>query len=93
MIADNAMATPDPADMDITLAAMEAELMAGPEIYHPSRLWQELNRQNVAQLRHRGIENFKRSVNQNYFNFLPLSLADAQLFRLLRDAVLAGRLP
>lgn len=83
----------DIAGMDAVIAEMNATLLSGPEIYHPSRLWQELNRQNVAQLKRRGIENFKRSVNQNYFNFLPLSLADAQLGHLLREALLRGRLP
>ncbi|MFC3227157.1 putative sugar O-methyltransferase [Marinibaculum pumilum] len=79
--------------MDKSIDAMDAELLAGPEIYHPSRLWQDLNRQNTEQLRRGGIENFKRSINQNYFNFLPLTLGDAQLFRLMRDAVGHGRLP
>ena len=80
-------------EMDKSIDAMDAELLAGPEIYHPSRLWQDLNRQNTEQLRRGGIENFKRSINQNYFNFLPLTLGDAQLFRLMRDAVRHGRLP
>jgi len=93
MAAGDGMTQAAVSEMDAVLAAMEAELLAGPEIYHPSRLWQDLNRQNIAQLRRRGIANFKRSVNQNYFNFLPLSLADVQLFRLIRDTLMRGRLP
>ncbi len=86
-------ASEDRLELDAAVAAMNAELLAGPEIYHPSRLWQDLNRQNIEQLHRFGIDNFKRSINQNYFNFLPLTLGDSQLFRLLRESLSRGRLP
>lgn len=45
-------------------------------IYRPSLFWENLNKINLKQLHTLGYSNFKRSINQNYFNFLvtnPLS--------------------
>ena len=41
------------------------------------------NDKNLDQLRRCGLEHFKRTVNQNYFNWLPTDFSDPQLLRLL----------
>ncbi len=47
-------------------------------IYHPSLFWENLNKINLEQLQTSGYSNFKRTINQNYFNFLITSLIDNQ---------------
>jgi len=44
----------------------------------PSGFWSHFGRHNEELLTAHGIENFKRTVNQNYFNWVPLSTADNQ---------------
>ena len=61
-----------------TIAAMVAEVERGPEIYRPSRFWEHLNCVNKGMLQELGLENFKRSVAQNYFNWLVLGRGDPQ---------------
>jgi putative sugar O-methyltransferase len=46
-----------------------------------SRFWSAYGARNVQMLRQHGIENFKRTVNQNYFNWIPVSDADNQYRR------------
>jgi len=67
-----------------TIEAMQAELGAANPVYRPSKLWEFFNKVNLEQLRRSGLQGFKRSVNQNYFNFLPYSLFDPQLLQLAR---------
>ena len=62
---------------------MAAELMRGDVLYRPSRFWRDLNEINHSQLRIAGFENFKRTINQNYFNWGPNSFEDNQLRNLL----------
>lgn len=57
---------------------------SGPEIYRPSRFWDELSRVNVSMLSELGLENFKRTVAQNYFNWLIISRHDNQFRSVLR---------
>lgn len=64
------------------IAAMLEELRGAKSVYGPSKLWEYFNDINLEQLRRGGIQNFKRSINQNYFNFLPYSLLDPQLLKL-----------
>lgn len=52
------------------LDAMYADHLAHPEIYQASRFWDKLNQLNVDWLRNDGLENFKRTVNNNYFNWM-----------------------
>jgi len=66
------------------IMAIRDELYAARDIYRPSKLWEFFNEVNLEQLRSGGIHAFKRSINQNYFNFIPISLGDPQLRRLLR---------
>ena len=64
---------------------MVREIHAAAPVYRPSKLWEFFNEINLEQLRRFGMRRFKRCVNQNYFNYVPLGLSDAQLAGLLRD--------
>lgn len=66
------------------IAAIQEELQTAKPVYRPSKLWEFFNDINLEQLRRNGLHNFKRSINQNYFNFLPYSLLDPQLLKLAR---------
>ena len=66
------------------IAAIQEELLAAQPVYRPSKLWEYFNEINMEQLRRGGMHGFKRTINQNYFNFLPYSLFDPQLSRLVR---------
>ena len=57
---------------------MFADVAAGPPFLQPSEYWRYLNAQNLAQLEHDGFERFKRSINQNYFAFVPTGRGDDQ---------------
>jgi putative sugar O-methyltransferase len=52
------------------LAKMQADYQQGPPVYHASKFWHKLNALNMAWLETDGIENFKRSINNNYFNWM-----------------------
>ncbi|KAB7646297.1 putative sugar O-methyltransferase [Polymorphobacter fuscus] len=60
----------NPDTMRQDLGIMFAALAAGPEVYQPSKFWEQLNEQNVAQLEARGLGNFKRTLAQNYFTWV-----------------------
>lgn len=52
------------------LDAMINDYEKSPEIYHASKFWDKLNKLNIKWLHEDGLENFKRTVNNNYFNWL-----------------------
>lgn len=52
------------------LDAMYTDHLAHDPIYQASRFWDNLNRLNIEWLRSDGLENFKRTVNNNYFNWM-----------------------
>jgi putative sugar O-methyltransferase len=54
---------------DGALKVMLSDLASGPNIYHPSEFWVHFLTKNLIQLEEDGIENFKQTVNQNYFNW------------------------
>ncbi len=60
------------------LRAMLAEIAESPELYRPSRFWDDLNQINQAMLDELGLENLKRTLAQNYFNWLITSRKDPQ---------------
>lgn len=62
--------TPDVSADFAGLEAMYSDHLAHEEIYHASRFWDKLNRLNIEWLRSDGLENFKRTVNNNYFNWM-----------------------
>jgi len=45
-------------------------LSHGNPIYLPSKFWEALNEKNLQQLETGGLENFKRTVAQNYFTWV-----------------------
>ena len=83
-IKDHLTRRPLPVDTKQRIAAMADELRRGGPLYLPSKFWTNLNSVNEAQLAAEGFENFKRTVNQNYFNWGPNSFGDNQLRNLLR---------
>jgi len=54
-----------------------------PSIYQPSQFWQRLNTINVAQIQRHGLDNFKRTVNQNYYNWIPPTIEYNQIRNLM----------
>jgi putative sugar O-methyltransferase len=78
---------------------MWAEMEQAPPIVQPSHYWRSLNDHNLRQLDDEGFARFKRTVNQNYFSWIPHTVFDQQLRALLRawlrhpePAVLTARL-
>ena len=53
-----------------TLQEMLSHIESAPEIYRPSKFWTEFQAKNIEQLRTGGMANFKRTINQNYFNWM-----------------------
>lgn len=49
---------------------MVRDYESGPEIFLPSKFWGKLNATNADWLRREGFDDFKRSVNNNYFNWM-----------------------
>src|SRR5437667_254939 len=60
------------------LRDMVSEVSGSPPLYRPSRFWTDLNEINQAMLDELGLENLKRTVAQNYFNWLITSKQDPQ---------------
>jgi putative sugar O-methyltransferase len=69
------------ADLDIAtlVRSMRAGVDAGPEIYRPGELWDSLIAANLEMLRTDGIANFKRTVSNNYYNWLVTSPRNEQI--------------
>ncbi|CAN7397010.1 putative sugar O-methyltransferase [Phenylobacterium sp. LjRoot225] len=66
------------------LQAMIDHVSACESDFRPSAFWEHFDQQNVRQLLSAGVDNFKRTINQNYYNWLPTSPADNQFRALLR---------
>lgn len=66
-----------------TLATMQADCRVMPEIYRPSKFWERLNALNESWLDAEGVAHFKRTVNNNYFNW-AVSLRSDYFQRVLR---------
>lgn len=69
------------------LPAMWAEMERAPAIVQPSDFWRSLNERNTRQLDDLGFARFKRTVNQNYFNWVPHTLRDDQLRAMAKQAL------
>jgi len=63
------------------IAAMRSDVLSSPEIYRPGSFWDELIAAHLEMLRTDGIANLKRTVSNNYYNWLVTSLRDPQLRR------------
>lgn len=55
---------------------MQLEVKNDDDVFHPSHLWEFFNEVNITVLKESGFQNFKRTVNQNYFNFIPWFFKD-----------------
>lgn len=64
---------------------MIIELKKAPSLYSPSDFWQKLNRLHNNQLLYTGFDNFKRSVNQHYFNWKILMIIRHQLLPIFSE--------
>ena len=84
------MAEPEIAPAALRIDEMLAEMADAPEITRAARYWDHLNALNLRQLDGRGFDEFKRTINGNYFQWLPTSPRDPQFRRLL---ALAARRP
>ncbi len=71
-------------DLTSITNAMMDELETDP-IFLPSNFWRDLNAKNVRMLKLEGLENFKRTLSQNYYNWLITSRHHPQFKHVLRD--------
>lgn len=60
---------------------MRRHVAGAPEIYRPGAFWTDLLERNIEMLRANGICNLKRTVSNNYYNWLVVSWMDPQLRR------------
>jgi putative sugar O-methyltransferase len=67
------------------IVRMREGLEASAPIYHPGAFWNDLIDANLAMLEAEGIERFKRTVSNNYYNWLVADPRDPQLQRAIRD--------
>lgn len=65
------------------LGQMQAELDTAAPVYRPSRFWAQFGKGNTDWLGWAGLENFKRTINQNYFNFVIRRFGDPRIRRSL----------
>lgn len=66
------------------LRSMVAEVAASSDLYRPSKFWVDLNEINQTMLDELGLENLKRTLAQNYFNWLVTSNKDPQFRAVLK---------
>ncbi|HBG35370.1 MAG: hypothetical protein A2X70_05900 [Alphaproteobacteria bacterium GWC2_42_16] len=58
------------------IASMFEEVNQASELYHPSKFWDFFTEINMIQLRESGIQSFKQTVNQVYYNYVPINFRD-----------------
>jgi putative sugar O-methyltransferase len=63
---------------------MREEVRAAPAVDQPSGFWTDMGRVNERVLDWAGEANFKRTLNQNYFNFIPIGPDDPRMLRMRR---------
>jgi putative sugar O-methyltransferase len=63
---------------------MTQEMHAAPAVDQPSAFWTAMGEVNGRILDWSGEANFKRTLNQNYFNFIPTTPDDARMVRMRR---------
>jgi putative sugar O-methyltransferase len=63
------------------IEAMRSHVAAAPEIYRPGAFWAELIDANLEMLATDGVENFKRTVANNYYNWVVWDPRDPQIKR------------
>jgi putative sugar O-methyltransferase len=70
--------TPDQMTGLAKLPTMLDEIREAPPIVQPSRYWEHLNELNLGQLADEGFDEFKRTINRNYFQFQIVALRSPQ---------------
>jgi putative sugar O-methyltransferase len=71
----------------LAIEQMKQELRAAPTLDQPSAFWADMGEVNERVLGWSGEGNFKRTLNQNYFNFVPTAPDDARMTRMRRLAL------
>jgi putative sugar O-methyltransferase len=66
-------------DVAALIEDMRRGVEEGPEIYKPGEFWGNLLARNLEMIRSDGIENLKRNVANNYYNWIVSSPFDPQL--------------
>jgi len=66
------------------LPSMLDELRQAPPVVQPSRFWEHLTELNLRQLEDDGFDEFKRTINRNYFQFQVVGARSPQYRAVLR---------
>lgn len=66
------------------MKAMVEEVAGASALYRPSKFWEMLGGLNEQMLAEHGLENLKRTVAQNYYNWLVVGTEDNQFRNVLR---------
>jgi len=69
------LTAPGKGEVEVSIKFAEATEVMMSELesntdFLPSGFWRDINRKNINMLKTDGIENFKRTVSQNYYNWL-----------------------
>ena len=72
------------ADARHSIDQMKHEMQAAPAVDQPSAFWKGMGEVNERILGWSGEGNFKRTLNQNYFNFIPTAPDEPRMVRLRR---------
>jgi putative sugar O-methyltransferase len=67
------------------IESMRQGVADAPEIYRPGEFWAGLIEANLEMLRSEGIANFKRTVSNNYYNWMVTALRDPQVRYVVRS--------
>lgn len=63
-------------NLDPDLVSMLVSMFNAPPIHQPSTFWKMYVQKNIQQLHDEGINNFKNTVNQNYFHWIGGNLRE-----------------
>jgi len=64
---------------------MRMNVLGSASEYHPGEFWDDLIARNIAMLEASGIENFKRTIANNYYNWMVSSIHDPQIQRAITN--------
>ena len=78
-------ASPPAAFAERQVEDMVSEVNGASALYRPSKYWEWVNRANLEMLSEHGLASFKRTISQNYYNWLVMSPRDNQFRGALRD--------
>ena len=66
-------------DLIADVQKMQTSVLNGPAAFRPGAFWDDLVDRNLVMLKSSGIENFKRTLANNYYNWMVTSLYDPQI--------------